>query len=296
MTRIFVYEWTCANPGAIAPGSSLIIEGAAMRAAVLADFADVPDVTAITIDDEAEYRSAAASADFALVVAPETGRILEEHCRTARDAGAILLGPSPEAVALTADKLALARLWEAADVPTPPTYSCVPPIPPPWVVKPRDGCGSAGMALADAVPDGMIAQPYIRGIAASVAFIVGDGQLVPLVPSAQHLDDAFRYLGGCAPLPPALGARAVTIARRAVAAVPGLAGYVGVDVVLGDDGRDWAIEINPRLSTSYVGQRALALANIAELMLKAVRRAAVHPPQWREVRVTWTADGQVLPP
>ena len=58
--------------------------------------------------------------------------------------------------------------------------------------------------------------------------------------------------------------------------MPGLSGYVGVDVVLGNDGRDWAIEINPRLTTSYVGLRALAGFNLAEAML-AVARVACSP-------------------
>ena len=36
-----------------------------------------------------------------------------------------------------------------------------------------------------------------------------------------------------------------------------------------DGSRDYAIEINPRLTTSYVGLRALAEFNIAEAMLRA---------------------------
>jgi predicted ATP-grasp superfamily ATP-dependent carboligase len=206
----------------------------------------------------------------------------------------MLLGPSPGAVALTADKLTLARLWAAAGVPTPPTYPGTPPPPPPWVVKPRDGCGSAGVALADAVPDGMVAQPFIRGVAASVAFVICDGPTVALAPAAQHLDDSFRYRGGSAPLPAALTLRAAAVARRAVDAVRGLAGYVGVDVILGDDGRDWAVEINPRLTTSYVGLRVLALDNLAEMMLAAARHETVNPPRWREGQVTWTADGRYV--
>ena len=49
-------------------------------------------------------------------------------------------------------------------------------------------------------------------------------------------------------------------------------GYVGVDLVLGDnaDGNgDRVIEINPRLTTSYVGLRAAAQANLAAAMLAA---------------------------
>lgn len=294
MTRVFVYEWTCANPGAVAPGSSLFVEGAAMRTAAIADFAALPDVVAFTIDDEAEYRAAVASADFALVIAPETDGILEARCLTAQEVGTVLLGPPPEAVALTADKLALSHRWQAAGVLSPPTYAGAPPLPPPWLVKPRDGCGSHRVALAHTVPDKMIAQPFIRGVAASVAFIIGERDLVALAPTRQQLTAGFRYRGGSAPLSPPFAFRANSIARRAVEAVPGLAGYVGVDVVLGDDGRDWAIEINPRLTTSYLGLRALSEDNLAGSILSAARCETVHAPRWREGSVAWTADGRYV--
>ena len=94
-----------------------------------------------------------------------------------------------------------------------------------------------------------IAQHFVSGFAASVAFLVGPRTLTPLVPCAEHLstDGRFQYLGGRLPIEPPLAERAIRIAKAAVTCVSGLAGYVGVDVVLGDDGRDWAIEINPRL-------------------------------------------------
>ena len=47
-------------------------------------------------------------------------------------------------------------------------------------------------------------------------------------------------------------------------------GYLGVDLVLGeaaDGSDDVVIEINPRLTTSYVGLRALARENLAAAML-----------------------------
>ena len=44
---------------------------------------------------------------------------------------------------------------------------------------------------------------------------------------------------------------------------------MGVDLVLGrepDGSEDFVIEINPRLTTSYVGLRAAARSNLAEAM------------------------------
>jgi len=82
------------------------------------------------------------------------------------------------------------------------------------------------------------------------------------------------------PLPPALAERAVRVARMAVDVVPGLLGYVGVDVVLGPV-EDWVIEINPRLTTSYLGLRMLAEDNLAEMMVRAAQGTQVEAPRWR---------------
>ena len=75
----------------------------------------------------------------------------------------------------------------------------------------------------------------------------------------------------------------------------GLAGYVGVDLVLGaadDGGEDRTIEINPRLTTSYVGLRALAEANLAEVLVKVVRGEVVPAVAWRPGTVSFRADGR----
>ena len=53
-----------------------------------------------------------------------------------------------------------------------------------------------------------------------------------------------------------------------------LIGYVGVDLVLGvagDGGDDAVIEINPRLTTSYLALRRLLRTNLAAAMLAVAR-------------------------
>jgi predicted ATP-grasp superfamily ATP-dependent carboligase len=61
------------------------------------------------------------------------------------------------------------------------------------------------------------------------------------------------------------------MAIRALQTLGDLCGYVGVDLVLGRDGEseDTVIEINPRLTTSYVGLRAASRGNLAQAMLDA---------------------------
>jgi len=83
------------------------------------------------------------------------------------------------------------------------------------------------------------------------------------------------------PLSPVLNERAQQLALRAVGVVAGLFGYVGVDVVLGaSNDADRVIEINPRLTTSYVGLRRLARFNLAEMLLLATGGAALPRLNW----------------
>ena len=93
-------------------------------------------------------------------------------------------------------------------------------------------------------------------------------------------------------MPVPLAERAVRIARKAIDSVEDLAGYVGVDVVLGES-QDWVIEINPRLTTSYIGLRALAADNLMEVLLRLVRGESVAKLRWRPGGIRWSAHGHV---
>lgn len=327
--RVFVYEYTCAVPGSPV-AEPLRAEGTAMLEAVLEDLTSVPHVVVSALrnarDEEAEFRRSARMADEALVIAPETNGILaqraawavEEHCR--------LLGPPVEVIQHCADKLALAQTWQKAGVLTPDTQQWTSAAPAGWknvIIKPRVGAGCEATYItlpgpggtrehavqaSDSLPhllarrahgqserDKLIVQPRIAGLAASVAFLIGPSCALPLLPCAQRIEPSgnrLEYRGGSAPLPPPLADRAVRIATQAIEAVHGLFGFVGVDVVLGDDGRDWAIEINPRMTTSYIGLRRLFRGNLME----ALRQVVVgRLPQmaWSNHRVAFTADGQI---
>ncbi|HEY1858876.1 MAG TPA: ATP-grasp domain-containing protein [Gemmataceae bacterium] len=262
---------------------------------------------------EAAFRELARRADATLVIAPEFDALLFDRCRAVEESGGRLLGSSSEAVRATADKRALARHWIARGVPTPATW----PVGSesasyPAVLKPRFGAGSLAtfqVAHADEIAtclmrgeqegwrEEMILQSYVRGQACSVAFLVGPAGCVALPPCRQHLSDdrRFRYFGGSLPLPSPLAERAVLLGRRALEHITGLRGYVGVDLVLGealDGSDDVVIEINPRLTTSYVGLRALAESNLAEAMLRVVDDCSFPALRWRDGSVVFHPDGR----
>jgi hypothetical protein len=301
--RVFVYEHVCATGVGRDSGSpehSLFVEGRAMLTAVSADFQAVPGVEVVTFPDGGDFARLSASADWTLVIAPETGGELERLARLVLASGGRLLGPSPDAVAITSDKIRLAHLWDEDGVPTPRTFAADGPIEFPLVYKPRHGCGSEGVTvvanaweMATLPPDSeRLIQQYVPGQPASVSFLIGPSQTVPLHPTFQLLssDGQFRYLGGTLPIMPQYAERAVKLGRQAIACVPGLFGYVGVDLVLGE--RDVAIEINPRLTTSYVGLRAAAETNLAGAMLDVCEGRPVEL-KWKPGTVNFAADGTI---
>ena len=106
----------------------------------------------------------------------------------------------------------------------------------------------------------------------------------------------LSYRGGCTPLDHPLADRAVDTAVRACAACPGLRGYVGVDLVLtGSDAV--VIEINPRLTTAYLGvrsaiERRRGYGNIAAMAIDACRGRLPAPPHF-ERRVRFSASGRI---
>jgi predicted ATP-grasp superfamily ATP-dependent carboligase len=339
--RVLVHEHLCSLA---AITSSLRAEGQAMLCAVLADLAACPGVEPVTLaepalveplrrlaptaeihpvaadDVEKLFRRLAREAEFTLVIAPEFDDLLATRCEWALEEGSRLLGPTPEAVRLCADKLHLARHLRGHGVPTPPTRLFDPNrVPPtfPVVCKLRHGAGTQAVFvvdreadLHDAVArvrqegfhDDLIVQPYLAGLHASVSLFVGPRQRLGLPPAEQFiLQDSpqpptrLHYRGGQLPIRDRdCRLRAGPLAERVIDVVPGLGGLFGVDIVLGDDpATDVIIEINPRLTTSYVGLRRLTNVNLMQVLLDLVRERPVEMPRWHPGPVRFDPDGTI---
>jgi predicted ATP-grasp superfamily ATP-dependent carboligase len=57
--------------------------------------------------------------------------------------------------------------------------------------------------------------------------------------------------------------------------IPGLAGYVGIDLLLPDGGDPLIVEINPRLTTSYVGYRRIYSTPIPQRWLSTTDTSSI---------------------
>jgi predicted ATP-grasp superfamily ATP-dependent carboligase len=117
----------------------------------------------------------------------------------------------------------------------------------------------------------LLIQPYVPGDAMSASFLVdrrGRAHLVGVGRQDIEIRDGqFHYRGGTVP---AGSPQLADEARRALDAVPGLCGWVGVDFIREDDGPATVLEINPRLTTSFVGwAKLLPAGTLARAMLDA---------------------------
>lgn len=329
--------------------ASWAAEGSAIRRALVAEFAALPEARVVEVVDArfAGDRPAPAGvsriiaqpdrmvdmarlarlADRAVIVAPESGGMLEELARQYASGGGRSLGSEPAAIALCTDKHRLAGHLHDRGVPTPPTRWFRPesdpsPVESPsgrLVIKPFDGAGALHTIVLEArffgglmprapIDSPFVVQPYRPGPSYSASFLVdGSGRAHLLAVGRQDVaidaDGRLTYEGGELPVP--FDDAALEPVRRAVDSVPGLRGFVGVDfVAVEPGGQVEVIEINPRVTTSIVALSRLAQPKwLAYSWLAALRDGPpaqfLGRPGWpiREAPpVRFRADGTILPP
>src|SRR5262245_56765847 len=307
--RIFAYEHItgggCVDEAL--PGS-LRAEGELMLRSLVADLAAIPDVQVVTTADyrvdlgdlpAERHRIRDRAAWYALFpdllttsdafwpVAPETAGTLESLSFAAVAAGRTLLNSHPAAVRLMASKRASAQALAAAGIDTIATYTLEDPPRIPegaWVVKPDDGCGCQDTRFCDDLdgamrwveaqrePQRFVLQPYVPGEPASLCALARDGIAWMLSLNRQRIvvrDDAFAFLGTVINAFADEDGRCERLARDVARAVPGLWGFFGVDLILSDSG-PVVVEVNPRLTTSYVGLAAALDCSPAALVLDLI--------------------------
>ena len=311
---VLIHEWVTGGGLSGMPlPASWQAEGTAMRRAIARDFTALASreiKVVMTLDARlraepgpwdlvpiadgehpGRLRALAGSADFTVLVAPETSGVLAGLTRDLELAGARLLGSRAPAVDLAGNKLHLAAHLRSLGIDAPFSQRVVPSEglpqhgPYPAVLKPVDGAGSmdtfylkgpAGLpAAVRKLPEALF-QPFVPGEPMSASFLVSpDAQAWLIGMGRQRMeiaDGQFRYGGGEIPV---FCAGAAEQVRRAVTAVEGLRGFVGVDFVWDEKRHDATIlEINPRPTTSLVGLcRLLPAGRLAQAWLEALASA-----------------------
>jgi len=230
------------------------------------------------------WRACLQQADAFWPIAPESGDVLARMSDMAILYHKRLLGSSPQAVRDAASKFKTNSVLAIAGIPVVPT--CRASIDMqldggPWVVKPDDGIGcedsrlfQEATAMRSWLAEGdrrqsHVVQPYIAGVPASISMVCKEGRGWLLSCNRQLIDmenNQFRYHGSVLNGMRERWDEFELIAQAVAKALPGLAGYVGIDVMVNGP-EILVLEINPRLTTSYAGLHRASGCNPARLVV-----------------------------
>ncbi|MCL4436239.1 MAG: ATP-grasp domain-containing protein [Thaumarchaeota archaeon] len=240
--------------------------------------------------------------ELSLVIAPETGGVLSSLIRLVEESSSASLNSASKTADEVSDKASLSELLGRNGVAVPETkcFSTEDSLDevlsaylrfsePTVVVKPVDGvsCESTFLVsnraeMIDAYKNlsenravsHFIIQRFVEGLPASVSLISNGRNAQPIALNLQRVTlnppgaKVSSYRGGLTPLHHPDAEKALQVARRAVQVFGGLRGYVGVDLVLSPNG-PVVLEVNPRLTVSYVGLRQVLKQGLAEPMVMA---------------------------
>jgi predicted ATP-grasp superfamily ATP-dependent carboligase len=239
--------------------------------------------------------------DAIYIIAPETGRTLQSFVELVEQTGKKSLNCAAHAIGKASDKTVLFEVLQKLGV-SPKTVilsldeglATIKEIIKkelgyPLVLKPAEGVGCSGLSLvnqeaqiaaaiakipAESTGKRFIAQEFIKGEAASVSLLSTGKKAKAISLNKQNIilsgpDEPSSYEGGAVPFEHWLKQETFKIAEKVTEAFLDLKGYVGVDFVLTEH-KSFVVDVNPRLTTSYVGLRKVAQFNVAEVILNAV--------------------------
>lgn len=228
-----------------------------------------------------------------LVIAPETENQLVNIQQTILDHSNSFLGSSQQATELSSNKLRCFQYLIKHTIPTVNTQ-----IASHWqsdnldysdgiVIKPIDGAGCVDTAFFKTIVDAkqylqnisiatqasLIVQPYIMGTPASLSLFISENTVSVLSINRQQiqLDHSRLIFQGCTvnaiPASELSQRAAQSLAENIHRLIPELWGFVGIDLVLTKSG-PIVIEINPRLTSSYVELKTTLNINPTDLLIK----------------------------
>ncbi|TFG08569.1 MAG: ATP-grasp domain-containing protein [Promethearchaeota archaeon] len=250
------------------------------------------------------FKKQVKESEYCFIIAPEFNNILYELTKIIKRSKKQLLSIDLDAITLGSSKIRTYDFFKAHEISTPRTFTIpsnngldfnfifnkIKELNSPIIIKPDDGVGAEEIyyfrsenELIDSIDDfelkidsnrKYIMQNYVKGNDLSVSLIGNvknsSDQFIFLSMNRQfvnikNLSSDSEYFGGCTPieedalihekLKKALNKTDLSIFN----------GYFGIDLIK-SNGTLYFIEINPRLTTSYIGIRNITCNNVAELI------------------------------
>jgi tyramine---L-glutamate ligase len=244
---------------------------------------------------------ACANTDAAYVIAPETAGTLQSLVEFIEQNGVPLLNCRSTAIKAVSDKANLYETLKACKIKTPKTVrvniaqyvkeTIMAKFDFPVVFKPVDGVGCSGLSIvkdesqvetaiakidAELASESFMVQEYVKGEAVSVSLLCTGNKCMPVSLNKQNVtlstpDEPSCYVGGCIPFDHKMKQKAFQTAENVLCCFSGLKGYVGVDLILTKKG-PVVVDVNPRLTTSFIGLSRIAGFNFSDAIIKAAVR------------------------
>jgi len=253
-----------------------------------------------------QWQKIMAGIECVIIIAPENDNTLYNLTKIADQSGCNLIGCTAEAIKITSSKLRTFELLTKHEIPCIPTWRYSKELAHQengWVIKPDDGVGGVGCNYFDQlneletyinglpIEQPQVIQPYLSGVSGSLSLLCCDGQ-AKVIGCHKQL---FEFNQGKGRLKGIIVnglhehlTEFSGLANKIATAIPGLWGYVGVDFILTKTGPR-LLEINPRLTTSYVGLHKSLQQNPVEWMLSMKqdgRLPDLHAVKYSPVQIT----------
>jgi predicted ATP-grasp superfamily ATP-dependent carboligase len=251
---------------------------------------------------EEKFLEILSQVDAAYIIAPETDDLLKSLVESVEQAGVASLNSSAKVIEKVSNKIVFSKSLKRYGIPAPETLTfnmqdsakeigqiIRDKINFPVIFKPSNGVSCYGLSVVrnkeqvyaavrkiqnETSNKEFLVEELINGTAASVSLFSVDGRSVPASLNSQEVEietpeGASSYMGGLVPFEDPLRNEAFDQAKRIVELFPNLSGYIGIDFVLTEK-EAVAIEVNPRLTTSYIGLRRVIHFNPAQAIINAV--------------------------
>ena len=308
---------------------SLAKEGALMRDALLRDLIALKEYEVITSHD-ARLKPAISNstaiatkddcwliwqqliekADLVWFVAPESDDILIKLSTICLQYNKPIIGCNNiHTIAIASSKYGTFKALKKANILTIATYTrddyltLCEDISTAFIVKPDDGVACEGLAYYEFAAQlhqhlelhksKLVIQPYQAGIAASICMMCKEGRAWLLSCNTQLIvreNEKLMLKGVIINGMADYWRQFELLAQKIALAMPDLRGFIGVDVIV-NNADIFVVEINPRLTTSYVGLSEAMQINPAKLILDCLLEEHIEMPAIAKNRVEillWT--------
>ncbi len=252
-----------------------------------------------------KFKKFVKESEYSYIIAPEFSNILFDLTKIVKDNDKKLLSVDLEGIKLGTSKFKTYKFLKANNVNTPRTH-LIPSkngkldkdfiiqkfkkIKSPIVIKPEDGVGAENIFYFEnkqqiidffyknddnlEINRNFILQEFIEGRDLSISLIGNSNNDIILSVNTQNLqiknqNSESKYFGGHTPIENCKQIRNTLNILFDKINLSKFSGYYGIDFIEKADKTKYFIEINPRLTTSYIGIRNVIENNTAELIWDA---------------------------